>query len=106
PEVRPVVRLALDDDFVKKTEKERKVWCEQWIQENIDPLIELLDPTLRHVFGQDFARHRDFSVIKPLAITDTLRRACPWVVEMHNVPTRQQEQILWHIIDHLPNFRG
>mgnify|MGYP005837099923 CR=1 FL=1 len=106
PEVRPVVRLVLDDDFVMRPEEERKAWCEQWIQENIEPLIAQLDPSLQHVFAQDFARHRDFSIIKPLAITSSLRRVVPWVIEMNKVPTRQQEQILWYIIDHLPNFRG
>lgn len=105
-EVRPVVRLALDEDFVDKTLEERVIWCDQWIKENIDPLIKLLDPTLQHVFAQDFARHRHFSIIKPLAVMTDLRIFCPWVIEMNKVPTRQQEQILWYIVDRLPNFRG
>lgn len=105
-EYRPVIRLSLDDDFAKKTKEERESWCSNWIEQNLRPVLALLDPTQRHVFGQDFARHRDFSIIEPLAITNTLRRKVPFLVEMHNVPTRQQEQILWHIIRHLPNFRG
>lgn len=106
PEERPVLRLVLDDDFASKPTEEREAWVEQWIKDNLDPVLEQLDPTLRHIFGQDFARHRDFSIIKPLAITAGLRRICPFMVEMHKVPTRQQEQILWHIIRRLPNFRG
>lgn len=106
PVERPVLRLVLDDDFASKSKEEREAWCDQWIQDNLDPVLETLDPELRHVLGQDFARHRDFSIIKPLAITTGLRRICPFMVEMHKVPTRQQEQILWHIIRRLPNFRG
>jgi phage FluMu gp28-like protein len=35
-----------------------------------------------------------------------LRRRCPFVVEMKNVPTRHQTQILWYIIRRLPRFRS
>lgn len=105
-EQRPVLRLLLDDDFARKPTDEREAWCTAWIETNLNPVLAQLDPKLRHVFGQDFARHRDFSIIKPLAITTTLQRSCPFLIEMHKVPTRQQEQILWHVIRHLPNFRG
>lgn len=105
-EGRPVVRLSLDEGFVLLDTDKRIAWCEQWIKENIDPLIASLDPEMRYVLAQDFARHRDFSIIAPLAITNTLRRSCPFIIEMSKVPVRQQEQILWHIIRNLPNFCG
>lgn len=103
-EVRPIIRLALESDFALKPERERVTWCEQWIKQHLDPVLEKLNPDSRHVFGQDFARHADFSVITPKEITQNLTRRVPFVIEMHNVPTRQQEQILWHTIDHLPRF--
>lgn len=105
-EERPVLRLVLDDDFVKKSDEERRSWCQAWIAEHLDPLLEQLDSRYRWVFGDDFARHRDFSILVPLGITGTLKRYCPWVLELQNVPTRQQEQIKWHIIERLPNWRG
>ena len=105
-EERPVVRLALDDDFAAKPTWYRESWCEGWIKEHIDPLLEQLDPSLEHDFGQDFARVGDFSVIAPLALQLNMIRQVPFLVEMKNVPVRQQEQILWHIIDRLPRFRA
>lgn len=105
-EERPVLRLVLDDDFVKKSDEERRSWCQAWITQHLDPLLEQLEPRYRWVFGDDFARHRDFSILVPLGITGTLKRHCPWVLELQNVPTRQQEQIKWHIIERLPNWRG
>lgn len=106
PEERPVLRLVLDDDFAAKHEEERISWCEDWIQQHLEPLRERLDPKRDHVFGMDFARHRHFSVIMPGAITDNLTRSVPFIIELGKVPTRQQEQILWYLIDMLPRFNG
>lgn len=106
PEERPVLRLALDDDFAKRPEAERIEWCRDWIERHLNPVLPLLDPALEHVFGMDFARHRHFSVILPAAITRALKRSAPFAIELANVPTRQQEQILWALIAALPRFAG
>tara|TARA_B100000700_G_scaffold243999_1_gene272052 strand:- start:246 stop:1895 length:1650 start_codon:yes stop_codon:yes gene_type:complete len=106
PEDRPVVRLALPEDFALKPEDERRAWCDEWIEKNLTPLFELLDPKDDYVFGSDFARHRDFSIFCPLAVKKDMRRTVPWVIEMHKVPTRQQEQIIWACIDALFRFGG
>lgn len=105
-EARPVLRITLDDDFAQRTDADRRGWAEDWIRGNLAPLLDKLDPRQEHVLGQDFARHRDFSIIAPLAITSTLTRRQPFQVEMHKVPTRQQEQILWAILSRLPRFSG
>ena len=55
-EERPVVRLALDDDFVRKSEAERRSFVEDWIRRQVEPALALLDPKLQSVFAQDFAR--------------------------------------------------
>jgi phage FluMu gp28-like protein len=105
-EERPILRLALDNDFALKGEAYRKSWCEEWINIHLKPLVDALDKTRDHVFGSDYARHGDFAVTGPLSIEQNLTRRCPFLIEMHNVPTRQQEQILWFMIEHLPRFRG
>ncbi|MBN2060712.1 MAG: hypothetical protein JW882_09890 [Deltaproteobacteria bacterium] len=105
-EERPILRLALDNDFALKGEAYRISWCAEWIRINLKPLVEQLDKTRDHVFGSDYARHGDFAVTGPLSIEQNLTRKCPFLIEMHNVPTRQQEQIIWFMIDHLPRFRG
>ncbi|MBN4063482.1 hypothetical protein JYT79_01740 [Cardiobacterium sp. AH-315-I02] len=106
PEERPVLRLALPDDFAEKPERERKDWADHWIKRNLNPVLETLKQDRQHVFGMDFARHRHFSVIFPAYITQQLKRIVPFAIELHNVPTRQQEQILWAMIEGLPNFRS
>lgn len=106
PEERPVLRLALDDDFAKLPEAERISWGKDWIDRHLKPVLPLLNRDLSHVFGMDFARHRHFSVILPAALTRTLKRSVPFAIEMANVPTRQQEQILWALIAALPRFCG
>lgn len=104
-EVRPIVRLALDTAFGLREIEERDQWCADWIAANIDPLLELLDPDLEHAFGFDYARHMDFACFCPMAMKQDLTRHVPWILEMHNVPKRQQQQILFHIIHKLPRFR-
>ncbi|QLO80472.1 hypothetical protein HV306_26725 [Klebsiella grimontii] len=107
PEERPVIRLALDDDFIHMTEAERAAWGNDWIDKELRPVMaETLNPELRHVFGMDFARHRHFSSIVPMAIMQNLCRDVPFLLELNNVPSALQQQILYWIIEHLPRQSG
>ena len=45
-------------------------------------------------------------MIWPLQIARDLKRRTPFVVELRNIPFRQQEQILFYIADRLPRFLG
>ncbi|WP_296271465.1 terminase large subunit domain-containing protein [Pseudomonas sp. UBA6323] len=105
-EERPVLRLTLPDDFVQKTPNDRKAWMDEWIAVHVDPLLEQLNPQSRHVLGYDFARHRHFSTMVPMEIEQTMRRRVPFAIELHNVPTRQQQDLLWHINRRLPRWSG
>lgn len=105
-EERPILRLALDADFALQPNEIRESWCREWIRINLDPVLATLDPSLEHVLGEDYARHADFAVFAPMAILPNLMRRVPFLVEMHNVPTRQQEQILWHLLRRLPRRRA
>jgi len=106
PKERPIIRLVMDDDFAAIHQDERIAWMDDWMKKHVLPVMKTLDPKAEHVFGMDYARHRHFSVIMPGKITHQLQRVAPFLVEMANVPTRQQEQLLWFIIDHLPMFCG
>lgn len=106
-EHRPILRLALQDDFAARPESERRVIVDEWIDRYVRPAFrQFINPDAMHAAGMDFARHRDFSVLPLLEITATLGRRVPFGIEMHNVPTRQQEQILWAVLDMLPRFCG
>jgi phage FluMu gp28-like protein len=102
-ETRPVLRIVFDDDFPKRPETEREVWCASWIATQLMPALRAATKgfTGRWAVGMDFARHRHFSVIMPARIEQDLRRVVPFLIELANAPTRQQEQILWALLDFL-----
>lgn len=104
-EVRPVLRLTLDDDFKFWPVHSREREIAAWIAKHLDPVLRDLPP-IPHYFGMDFARRGNLSVIAPLYKQSDLRRTVPFVVEMHNTPVAQQKQILWHLIARLPKFSG
>lgn len=102
----PVLRLRCPAGFELKPDEERKGFVNDWLGETVDPWLALLDKRQRHFYGFDFARSGDLSVLLPLAEgTDLILRA-PFSLELRNVPFRQQEQILFHIVDRLPRFSG
>ncbi|MCC9584968.1 hypothetical protein LN376_26310, partial [Enterobacter hormaechei subsp. steigerwaltii] len=55
---------------------------------------------------RDFGRSGDLSVDYPLLQEKNLVRRVPFVLELRNVPFKQQEQIAWYLMDGLPNLMG
>lgn len=106
PELRPVLRIVFDDDFPKRSERDREAWCANWIARQLMPLVTEAAQGFkgRWAVGMDFARQRHFSVITPARVTQDLRRDVPFVIELANAPTRQQEQILWALLDTLERW--
>lgn len=102
----PVLRLSLTNDFEKLTDFEKRESVNRWIYDHLQVIIEQLPRNLRTYYGMDFGRTGDLSVIAPIVENNNLSRYCPFLVEMRNVPIRQQEQVLYYIVDRLPNFRG
>ncbi|ENX02667.1 hypothetical protein F900_01113 [Acinetobacter modestus] len=103
---RTVLRLSLGDDFTELTPDERDAYIDDWIQRYLEPELQKLDKSKQHCAGQDYARHRDFSFILPFFIAQDLRRIAPFVIEMHKVPSRLQQKILWYMLERLPRFGG
>lgn len=101
-----VLRLALDDDFVRKTPAERTSFVDDWIRRYLEPELQLLDQNLLHVSSQDYARHRDFSSWGAIAIAAGMRRRLALAVEMHKVPYAQQKQIAFYATRQLPRWSG
>ncbi len=103
-EARPIIRLSLSNDFLGKSNEARRSFMDTWIAKHLRRLLQSLDNTRPWYLGEDYARNSNFTVFAPGCVNDDLTRYVPFLVELHNVPTRQQEQILWHLIRHLPNF--
>ena len=102
----PVVRFDGTAEFNGWPERIRRLEMEVWLKENVLPLLGGLEEHRRHVIGGDFARSGDLSVYAPLEIGETLKRTCPFLLEMHNVPHLQQVQAVQYVCDRLPRFCG
>jgi phage FluMu gp28-like protein len=99
-----VVRWEMPAEFAREPEETRSKIALDFCHDQLDPVIALLDPDLTSCFGEDFGRSGDLTVIWPLQIEPRLVRRTPFVVELRNIPFRQQEQILFYIADRLPRF--
>lgn len=102
----PVLRLSRPAEFTFLPKEYREADIAAWCKEHLEPLLKKLDPERQHAFGQDFARNVDLSVLAPIEIGKTLRRAVPFWIEMSNIPFEQQRQVLFFLCDGLPRFVG
>lgn len=100
----PVLRWGCSNEFATYSEPRRWRDCQDWIEAHLMPILMALNPHLTHHYGMDFGRSVDLSVIAVLAVEPNLVRRCPLVVELRNVPFRQQQQILYALADRLPRF--
>lgn len=98
----PVVRFEGSAEFNAWPEHLRNAEVRDWCESELRPLLTALDPDCRHCFGEDFGRSGDLTVIAPMAITQQLVRRVPFLVELRNMPFKQQEQVLYYIVDRLP----
>lgn len=100
----PIIRWEMPDGFAGYPERERTQAASDFCEERIGPIITALDANAVSVFGEDFGRSGDLSMIWPLQIQRDLLRRTPFIVELRNIPFQQQEQILFYIADRLPRL--
>ncbi len=100
----PVLRYTCPKGFEKEPDVHRHAVIQGWLDLEVAPLLAELDPRLQSVLGEDFGRTGDLTVITPAQIGQTLTRRIPFMLELRNMPHRQQEQVLFFIGDRLPNF--
>jgi phage FluMu gp28-like protein len=102
----PVLHWHYDGNAVERGNEALSKDADDWIMSELQPAMVRLNPGLMSCFGEDFGRTGDLTVIWPMQIAPNLVRVTPFVVELRNVPFRQQAQVLFHIIDRLPRFIG
>jgi phage FluMu gp28-like protein len=101
----PTLKLEYADTFAVLSDEEREKQTREWLFEVVLPELEQANPNLRSVYGMDFARSGDLSVLIPAQEQPNLVRRSLFTLELRNVPFTQQEQILTFIVDRLPKFR-
>jgi phage FluMu gp28-like protein len=107
PPVGPaLIRGKWDDAFAYLSEEVRHHAIVGWIAEQVQPHLATLNRERRHVFGEDFARSRNLTVITIAEETETLGKRVRLVIELFNCPFSCQRQILFHLVDNMPRFRG
>lgn len=102
----PVLRWACRPAFAAADEASRWREAQAWIDGQLAPHLATLPPLHVHHFGEDFGRDHDLTVLAPMAVEPSLVRRVPLLIELRGVPFRQQEQILFHLVDRLPRFGG
>ncbi len=90
----PVLRYEGSAEFNAWSEPQRRAEINDWINEYLSPVLKTLNDKQRHVVGEDFGRSVDLTVFAPMAIEQRLQRRVPFMIELRNVPFKQQEQIL------------
>jgi len=100
----PVIRWELPEHFASRPESELTRAAKEFCEEQIGPHLGALDDATMSFFGEDFGRSGDLTVIWPLLIKGNTMRRTPFVVELRNVPFRQQEEVLFYVADRLPRF--
>ncbi|WP_447588661.1 hypothetical protein [Aquipseudomonas campi] len=102
----PVLRLSYPQGYETISEHMRLADSLSWCERELAPVLAQIPRDMRSFYGMDFGRTGDLSVIVPLVQAQDLRRRQPFQVELRNVPFKQQEQILFFIVDGLPGFLG
>ncbi|WP_264194086.1 hypothetical protein [Pseudomonas sp. L5B5] len=100
----PVLRLKYPQGYETAPEHVRLAESLEWCERELLPLLKAMPTDAQSFYGMDFARSGDLSVFWPLLKEQNLRKRSPFVLEMRNVPFKQQEQILFYVVRRLPNF--
>lgn len=100
----PVVRLRCPDGFELRTEEARADFVEEWLEQHVRALLSTFDPGRASFFGQDFARSGDVSPMAFGQYAERLNLITRFVLEMRNVPFREQELVLNWIVARVPYF--
>jgi phage FluMu gp28-like protein len=99
-----VERFEGSAEFNAWPEHLREAEVRDWCETHLKPLLVQLNASTPHAFGEDFGRSGDLTVIAPITIEQDLKRRVPFLVELRNVPFKQQEQVLNYIVDRLPRL--
>ena len=102
----PVLRWECKAGFELLPDHIRAAECRDWLEAHLAPLLAALPAEAISFNGEDFGRTGDLTVHVPLIQTQNLVRRVPFLVELRNVPFRQQEQIAFYLMDRLPRFTG
>jgi len=98
----PILNFTKSASWV--TNDSRIAETDIWIKDILKPVIDNMPTDQRTVFGQDFGRSGDLSVIWPLQQEAPTQWRTPFILELRNIPFDVQEHIIRYIMDEFPLF--
>lgn len=101
-----VIRYDESDEFGLMAEEKRAAIVQDWFVENVLPVVKQINPHSRSFVGGDFARNGDRTSFVPLIQEQNLHLRVPFIIELGNMPFKQQEQVLLALGNALPNLLG
>lgn len=102
----PVLRYDQSDEFALLPEHQRAAEVGEWLSGSLKPYLDVLDNTRHSFVGVDFARNGDRTALVPLIRQQDLSLKTPFIMELGNMPFKQQEQITAYLLAGLPNVLG
>lgn len=102
----PVIRLKCPEGFELREDAVRRDFVREFLENEVKPWIDDFDPHRSSFFGQDFARNGDVSPMAFGQFDAGMTLLCRFILEMRNVPFREQEFVLDWIVERLPRFSG
>lgn len=102
----PVLRYNAPQGFELWPDHLRQAEMQDWLEAKLAPVLATLPPEGPSFIGVDFGRSGDVTVMAPLIQEQTLIRRTPFMLELRNVPYRQQEQVTFFLLDRLPRLMG
>lgn len=101
--VEGIPRLRFEKKTEWVTDNNRLKETQEWIRDNLKPVIDNMEG-LRSVYGQDFGRTNDLTVIWVLQDIGGGRWRQAFAVELRNIPFDVQKTIAFYILDEIPLF--
>jgi phage FluMu gp28-like protein len=102
----PVLRYTAPQGFELWPDHLRQAEMQDWLAQKLAPVLATLPPKGPSFIGVDFGRSGDVTVMAPLIQEQNLIRRTPFMLELRNVPYRQQEQVTFYLLDRLPRLMG
>lgn len=100
----PFLNWTAEDALKDAPEAERKRRVKDWCEEHLKPVLNGLNENRKHFMGEDFARSGDVTDIVIYEETELLVRETRLILELRNMPFEVQRDVLFYLLDRVPNF--
>lgn len=101
-----VARMSCPAGFELRPAEERRAFVEAFLEAEVAPHLDRLDPERLSALGEDFGRSMDLTVLAIGQEQRDLSVLVPLIIELRNMPIEQQYQVISFVVARLPRFLG